>query len=359
MPASQNCHICGASIGNANYPHRARSGENSAPVLVCDACIESNCGVCTECRCYTDSLWITDGMCPSCYYSHTDEEDDDEDDEPVQEVNSWHGDRVRSSWPSPEPGCWGIEIEIHATNRRATVVAANSCGWAAERDGSLSEANGVELVSPPLQYPDLETRVNELISSLPRGCTGWSQGKGRESGYGIHVSFDTRRTSKLTLWRFARLMNQNPLGLCEFAAGRASNSWARFYPETTRETVSDALRQKGKYSAVNLESPPRCEIRIFRSTLAAESVLACMEFTRACLDYARDRIPSLNDYDLAMDFWKFVESDPKRYANFRRRTARMSRTRLANRHYGSLIATMPPSYARLGIQAPQLVEVEE
>lgn len=308
------------------------------------------------CECHSDCVMT----CPDCEEEYIGEPDCS----CGNDVFSYHSDPIRSDWKSPEPGDWGIEIEISSDDRCEARDIANKWDWAGERDGSLHDSRGIELISPPMRFPELVASVSGMVGDLHRsriGVRGWSANKDGNS-YGIHVSFDRRAWSELNILRFTRLVNANPLGLCEFISGRNCEAYAKFYPKNSLSTAGLALQWKGKFSAVNAgRGSNRVEIRIFRSTLLhrdgiAVGPVACLQFVRAALHFSASQCVPHDDCMLAKRFIAFIQDNPREFKELRHRMAAFARERDNRDKFVSLIGYFPKSLARLGMKTAVAVE---
>lgn len=366
------CEHCDEARENDCEANSVRmSGWDSRQVQTwCDDCVTraaTTCHNCSEtfsdseicngpdnnnrcCECHSDVVCI----CPDCESEHIGEPDCS----CGQDVFSYHSDLVRFDWKSPEPGDWGIEIEISSDDRCEARDIANKWDWAGERDGSLSDSKGIELISPPMRFPELVKSVSGMVGDLHRsriGVRGWNAGKDGNS-YGIHVSFDRRAWSELTILRFTRMINANPLGLCEFIAGRNCKAYAEFCPKEEMLTASLTFENKGKFFAVNAEKGRnRVEVRIFRSTLLhrngiAVGPVACLQFVRAALHFSASQCVPHDDCMLAKRFLAFIQDNPREFKELRHRLAAFARERTTRDEFAALTDLFPKELCRLGMK---------
>lgn len=308
------------------------------------------------CECHSDCVRV----CEDCEQEYIGEPDCS----CGQDAFSYHSDPIRSDWKAPEPGDWGIEIEISSDDRCEARDIANRWDWAGERDGSLDDSRGIELISPPMRFQELVSSVSGMVGDLHRsriGVRGWNANKDGNS-YGIHVSFDRRAWSELTILRFTRLINANPLGLCEFIAGRNCKSYAEFHKPDPRDTACESLAHKGKFSAVNARrGHNRVEVRIFRSTLlhrekVAVGPVACLQFVRAALHFAASQCVPHDDRMLAKRFVEFIQDNPREFRELRHRLAAFTRERTTRDQFIDLTDLFPKELCRLGMKTAVSVE---
>jgi len=308
------------------------------------------------CECHSDCVMT----CPDCEEEYIGEPDCS----CGQDVFSYHDDPIRSDWKSPEPGDWGIEIEISSDDRCEARDIANRWDWAGERDASLNDSRGIELISPPMRFPELVASVSGMVGDLHRsriGVRGWNANKDGNS-YGIHVSFDRRAWSELTILRFTRLIHANPLGLCEFIAGRNCKSYAEFHKPNPRDTACESLAHKGKFSAVNARrGHNRVEVRIFRSTLlhrdkVAVGPVSCLQFVRAALHFSASQCVPHDDRMLAKRFIAFIQDNPREFRELRHRLAAFTRDRTTRDQFSALTDLFPKELCRLGMKTAAAAE---
>lgn len=177
----------------------------------------------------------------------------------------------------------GTELEVEANDREDLEIIcrkAGSLGILAEKDGSLDDDLGVELVGSPLSIQGYRKGPwEEMIKTLKGTAKGWDAGK----DYGMHVSLNRVGVDAFTQGKFVCWFSINRR-LCEIVAGRREVHWAKYVPKKVscgREDESD------KYEAAAIRSGKRIEVRIFRSTLKWESFLKNVQFVQAALDFCR------------------------------------------------------------------------
>lgn len=148
-------------------------------------------------------------------------------------------------------------------------------------DGSLD--NGFEIVTHPHTY--------EEMMGLPWGTllprlvkAGWRGHDTTTAGLHVHIgreAFDDEDsvarfcTFFEANWDFVRRFSRRADEKLEKWAGRHTSEWEA----ATVERVKEATKySRSRYRAVNLNNDATVEVRIFRSTLKVETLLAAIEF---------------------------------------------------------------------------------
>lgn len=189
-----------------------------------------------------------------------------------------HGDRL-----------FGVELEVERRNdageecheiAHALLDVANDGGrllWA-EHDGSLCD--GFELISQPMgldKHIELWHRVlsvpasRELRSHDTRTC-------------GLHVHVSRAGLSQLHVVKMVRFMNDTRNEMLVRAIARRYDSG---YCKRKRvDCVRDA-RSGDRYEMLNVTPTRTVEFRAFRGTMRADTVLACVEFVNALVEWTR------------------------------------------------------------------------
>ncbi len=208
---------------------------------------------------------------------HWQPEPEDEDDSIIPEYHT----QPRHYQPQGE--VFGLEIEVEAKDEDNLESIRNLCdkaGIICERDGSLDDILGVELVFPPLKYDDM-AGFSEFISKMAKLADGWNAG----DGYGMHISLNLPNYTFLQVSRATIWMDEHK-AICERIAGRRENSWCNYVKKTPVQVEKES---KGgdyhKYEALAVRSASRLECRIFRSTLAFDGVLRNVQFLKTLFEY--------------------------------------------------------------------------
>ena len=120
--------------------------------------------------------------------------DDDDDDEEGRDdgIFEYHDSHRPWNRTTVEGEVYGVELEVYAPDRGDFAAYARDLGFLAERDSSLCEDHGVEIIGAPLHFESYY-QVNgpwiKLLSyARTTGIRGWRAG----CGYGIHVNINRR-----------------------------------------------------------------------------------------------------------------------------------------------------------------------
>ena len=156
-----------------------------------------------------------------------------------------------------------------------------------KEDGSIS---GFEIVSHPttvdahrrLIKPEvLRTLANEYMQS------SWTSVDG--TGAGLHVHISKRAFAKPShIQRFQMFHYVNSEIIKKFA-GRDSRRWATFEkPESERLIdLSRGMSQYNRYSAMNFQNSATIELRYFRGSLQAHTLIGVLEFVHSVWKYTQ------------------------------------------------------------------------
>lgn len=267
------------------YIARLRGGRNEEDW--CECCRQDGASICANCGdCWQDDDTQVDGsgdtLCRECYEAR--EEDEDED-ETHEELPAYH-----AGWRAPLPcnyklPAYSAELEVEADDRDGLIcalrtLAANQSprwiGW--ERDGSLNDSKGVELLLSMLPSLDALREALQVIAPIVRrhGGTSWDNGR-----CGLHINSNCLHWSKLRKARLLYLVHtlRGPL---ETISGRANAHWcvwpnARNWRDVMGGEFTFGLLAQwraghlGKYLCVRMDSQ-RIEWRMFRGTLRSSRI---------------------------------------------------------------------------------------
>jgi len=243
------------------------------------------CTVCFEWNEEDIYFWESDGD----YHWEPEPEDEDEDDNEGR--GQYHGDQyTRNLWKKRDPfaDLFGVELEICAKDKDCLAdicSAARDQGFIPERDGSLHEQLGVEIVAPPLGLRTYRKgNWSVLLDGIRSKAKGWDAG----TGYGIHISIRRSSLTRLEQVKFLRFFPWNRT-FCEKVAGRGSNGFANY------DVVVPWARDPytGRYAAAAIREGDRIEVRAFRATLKKSSFLKNVQFVAALVEFVR--VVSLRD----------------------------------------------------------------
>lgn len=208
------------------------------------------------------------------------------------------GDRSHHVVPFNEPRI-GVELEVccDTSDPGSRIAFLNEWqerdGFLLERDGSLSDEFGIEIVGPPLRREDYTE------DSAWHRLTQWLRDNDARSwyaagDYGMHVNLSRRYMSVaeqtavvLATHRWSALMTSIGGRRTHFAEFDTSLS-----PEVSfdiaRVRASRQLSGSGKYYAVHVKRNV-LEFRLFRGTLAWSGFMRNIETVWALHDYAKEK----------------------------------------------------------------------
>lgn len=240
------------------------------------------------------------------YYEACDDEDSDRDDDDRNEsgflrgYHNAHRDFTEINASEAYPAL-GLELEVYAEDRcEAVEYIANELHprFIFERDGSLDDYCGFEMVSKPFgreEWIDLVPKLTKLLHD--QDVVGFNEPAG--SGYGIHVTIHRRHFSPLAEARIAMFLatdenekfvkavaqrdtiygvnngyNMGSLAK-KLKVNHVSNSIEMNY-NLNKKKISG----KGKYCPINWKES-LAEFRIFQSTTNPSSIMKNFEFVWA------------------------------------------------------------------------------
>ena len=302
-------------------------------------------------RCVDDESW-----CESCadshahywesdseYHSEPEPEPEDTDREGIEGYHDTDREELFSAVDFDDPALLGIEIETYCQSPSSDISEARrasrgqSPAWAAEDDGSLDDAHGVELVFAPVPLSevsesyDSKTGLFAVIGALREsGAIAWDAGK----QYGMHISVNAGQMTSLHCAKFIRMIHDNRAE-CERIAGRTERDTARSRGDNWAAyrnlgSLPHFGKETGKYHAAARRSKNRIEVRIFRASLNQERILRNCEFVDSIRVYTQDAsyaalnftafrawlaLPSQSRYAALRKFYAIVPTTPRTVAN--------------------------------------------
>jgi hypothetical protein len=306
-----------------------------------------------------EEYWVSDDAMWSereqAYYSYDRdselaESDYDDDDYPAEEepnrlmsymtVVTDFVSRDTSFTPSPFGDfLMGVELEMATIGSVGNAVelvrgALGEDYCVCKSDGSLP-AGGFEVVTAPRKLDEHITRFSNWFGEgIPAQFSAWDK-----ESCGMHVHIDSRAFTAMTLGKFLMLINANTnVDFIRRIAGRhpTVDKQAREYCAAEEQSILDnpkhALNGKSnrRYRMVNTTCLKRSEadrlgvqyvgersfntieLRIFRSSLKRERLLAQIEFTHAAVMFCR--VASYRDLDYS-SFIKWLRTTNNTYPN--------------------------------------------
>jgi hypothetical protein len=233
----------------------------------------------------------------------------------------------------------GVELEMATIGSVSSAVelvrgALGEDYCVCKSDGSLP-GGGFEVVTAPRKLDEHITRFSNWFGEgIPAQFSAWDIGS-----CGMHIHIDSRAFTAMTLGKFLMLINSNTnVDFIRRIAGRhpSVDKQAREYCAAEEQDILDnpkhAIKSKStrRYRMVNTTCLKRSEadrlgvqyvgersfntieLRIFRSSLKRERILAQIEFTHAAVMFCR--VASYRDLDYS-SFIKWLRTTNNTYPN--------------------------------------------
>jgi len=239
----------------------------------------------------------------------------------------------------------GVELEMSTEGSISSAVelmreALDEDYCVCKSDGSLP-SGGFEVVTAPRKLSEHIKRFGDWFTAgVPSQFSAWDvRGHNGDSACGMHVHIDSRAFTAMTLGKFLMLINASTnVDFIRRIAGRhpSVDKQAREYCAAEEQSILDNPKHaiKGKstrrYRMVNTTCLKRSEadrlgveyvgernfntieLRIFRSSLKRERLLAQIEFTHAAVMFCR--VASYRDLDYS-SFIKWLRTTNNTYPN--------------------------------------------
>lgn len=235
---------------------------------------------------------------------------------------AYHGNKVSWRHQKFDPKSvmhYGVELELRSKNRADVCRKAVKMGMLGERDGSLHEREGIEIVAKPMTFDSFKKPDNEWVQFL-HGMKGLAKGwaadgadiDGDVRSYGMHVNISRTCMSPHHQIKMICFIHNNR-DFCVEIAGRNENHYTQF-----REKPQDegALFSPDKYDAAAVRSNDRIEVRIFKSTINPHVFMKNVEFVDAVVSYTKPKettFPHLTKPKFKE--WLAKEDNKKMYPN--------------------------------------------
>jgi len=276
-------------------------------------------------------------------------DEDDEDDEyrdTSDGLRAWHcaprnftERNTSKKWPT-----LGVELEIYAPDRGYLVETLrdeySTDTLILERDGSLDNECGVELISQPFGREEWDALVPNMLAILKKHrAVGYNEPAG--AGYGIHVTVHRRYFSPLAEARmsmflastdnvnFVRAVAQRDqiyhpegnTGIGQMTPDRTkvgtisygnSDCYHRHGGITTRGTSRRQIKiqGKGKYCPINWKGD-LAEFRLFQSTVNPSTFMKNLEFVWALQAWTKPEAATGNTFHYS-DFVRWLNMPANR-----------------------------------------------
>ena len=149
----------------------------------------------------------------------------------------------------------------------------------AERDGSLDDDEGLEVISRPFALAELRQHRNPLQQAM-EAAERYDVASPSPGGYGVHVTTNAQR---LTADHRTRLVDAtyDMRALTEFVAGRKND--ADYFNYGNKKD-----RRGDKYTAIHERPDGSFEFRVFRGTPDWQVLLSYVEYVDALTEWTRN-----------------------------------------------------------------------
>jgi hypothetical protein len=342
---SAHCEHCDEldRVDTMDRVHTTESHWDSA--LYCSCCYSDHTWACEDCgSVFADSVrqWSHEdrygALCRVCYASAVDAAREREE----RVIGGYHSAERRAA-TMPVASEWtrrhgnrfiGVELEVerHADSSdelheiaRTMLDVANVSDMRrmfAEHDGSLNY--GFELITQPMgldAHRELWPRV--LATSAVRELRSHDT-----TTCGLHVHVSRTGLSRLQIAKAVVFLN-DPRNepFIRAIARRYGNSYCKI----KHVRMGVAAFSHDRYEMLNLTPTRTVEFRLFRGTLRASTVLACVEFAHALLEWARNAACNALTWQ-AFVAWCYAPAQRDDTANLRAYLARRVTERMAPRY---------------------------
>ena len=193
-----------------------------------------------------------------------------------------------------------LEVELASPEKRdalVTFVKSHEL-FRGERDGSLSQSLGLEIVGPPLRIGEYESSAWPGICQAVRDNASPEFLQGRRAGYGLHVHVATPR--RITD-EDCQMLSDAVASLPAWAAGLL---FGREYANRARPVISWRDRN-------------RMEVRAFIARTSWPSIVRCLLLSRALgriVERGRTYDSIVREKGLIAALYALVTKHPKTYA---------------------------------------------
>jgi hypothetical protein len=249
------------------------------------ACTDDGRTICHQYANENDWYWHEGADHFATYPEDEDEEEDEDDEESIPSYHSgWRNwDDILTVANRSTRAFYGFEIELDFvgdTSRaefNSTYLQGNAsryfCG---ERDSSLDDSTGMEIITRPFSLQELRSddcKLRELMRHVRMAGAD-----GDEDNYGVHVTTNWGRLDQQHKNRM-RDMVYRLRSLAEFIARRKGTGYCNY---------ENKDKASGHHTAVNVRDRYAVEFRIFQSTTDYNVLLSYAEFVDAVTEYTRD-----------------------------------------------------------------------
>lgn len=272
----------------------------------CAECFEDHTWRCSNCDDHVhESIaprdWGSDcdAVCRSCL-DYLDERDREEQEAARRVIGCYH-DHARRSVTAPVPSDWtlrhggryfGVELEVERTTgaddadalAAALLEAGNGLATGAarklfaEHDGSLTD--GFELITQPM---GLDTHATLWAHVLGTDAARMLRSHDTQT-CGLHVHVSRTGLTRLQIAKAVVFLNDSRNENFIRAIARRYDT---HYCCRKSKSLGRAARSDDRYEMLNLTNSRTVEFRLFRGTMRHETLMACVEFAHAVLEFSR------------------------------------------------------------------------
>lgn len=233
----------------------------------------------------------------------------------IQEYHHHHGKRPNAPLKDVRGHKIGVELEVEFNNRDLKTTWGNKAksNWFySERDGSLSDSTGVEIITIPMNPKDIKARSTwePLIEDLSHKATSWDSPRcglhvhiGREI-LGSNPEQQSETIGKL-LYLYHHFVNGTDMNTKIFGRSRAYNEKDGKTREgdavatlgsgvlklkEIKDTLKKGMIEKSssdRYFDINLRNTHTIEFRKGRGSIKASRIIMVIEYCEMLCKYAK------------------------------------------------------------------------
>lgn len=201
-----------------------------------------------------------------------------------EKIMNYHGIQRPESWKTAKG--YGIELEIYVPEPKK-ILNGLSREIFAEKDGSLDEVHGVELVGAPYSYEEYRNNKTPWTALTEKALAIDAKGHSAGDNYGMHVSVSKRLFTVLEAAKFVVFMNMQD-ELCKLVGQREVVFRGGY---KNHQKVGGVLNNWREFKTTKYEpamvGEGRIEVRIFRANLKYSRILKNIEFCESVRMYTK------------------------------------------------------------------------
>ena len=312
------------------------------------------------------------------YYQLFEEDEEDEDDDGLSSYHGAYRNFVEQASDKRYVPL-GVELEVYAEDRFDVVRSMrNDSAFKdtyLERDGSLDDECGFEIITQPLGKTEWDSFAPKLLTHLlDRKVLGYNHPD--SNSYGIHISINRAYLSPLQEARMSMFLTaEENMGFVKAIAQRNAIYGGS---DTTQIGSLDVEHQQvryigglgryqngkkkiygmGKYSPLNLKSDV-AECRIFQSTLHPQSFMKNLEFIWALVEWTNVKTATGSSW-MHTDFIKWLSARPNADKDFGNLFAYLRRPKyIVKRGSGSISNTWLGLLPHITTKSQPVEDIEE